>query len=99
MQKSHARHFISILLILLAGNAHTGHFPELSRTASPSHYFDQSGKRVIFAGHEDGSGELWSPPYQLLSSLEVVDQDGKRAIPPQYRITPACSEMTFDEET
>jgi glycogen debranching enzyme len=93
--------FIALLIILIVifmgFNIYSFSLPELSRIANEKNFFDITGKRIFFTGFEDGKGEIWSPPYQLISNFEVVNEDGKRLIPLKYKITPAYSEITFDD--
>jgi glycogen debranching enzyme len=85
------------LLLFISLSVYSSSLPELSRSASEKNYFDITGKRIFFTGFENGSGEMWSPPYQMLANFEVTSQDDKRLIPLKYKITPAYSEITFDE--
>ena len=93
--------FILLRLILIVSfftfNVYSSNLPELIRVANENNYFDIAGKRVFFTGYEDGRGEIWSPPFQLLSNIEVTNTDDKRFIPLEYKITPAFSEITFDD--
>ena len=93
--------FIIRILLLIAiffnSNVYSSSLPELTRVANENSYFDITGRRVFFTGFEDGRGEIWSPPFQLISNIEVTNADGKRFIPLNYRITPAFSEITFDD--
>ena len=87
-----------MLIIILSGfNLSSSELPELTRVANENNFFDIAGRRIFFVGFEDGRGEIWSPPYQLISDFEIVNEDGKRLIPLKYKVTPAYSEITFDD--
>ena len=87
-----------ILIVIFAGfNCYSFNLPELTRSANEKNFFDIAGKRIFFTGFENGKGEIWSPPYQLISNFEVTNGDTKKLIPLKYKITPAFSEITFDD--
>ncbi len=89
---------ILVLILTFAGlNLYSSDLPELTRVANENNFFDIAGRRIFFAGFEDGRGEIWSPPYQLISNIEVTYENEKRLIPLKYKITPAFSEITFDD--
>jgi len=65
--------------------------PPLSHGAMAERFFDVTGRRVFFAGREDGSGEVWSPPFQMLAELVPLYSNTANVIPLTYRIAQHAS--------
>ena len=59
--------------------------PPLSHGAMAERFFDVTGRRLFFAGREDGSGEVWSPPFQMLAELVPLYGNAANVVPLTYR--------------
>ena len=69
--------------------------PCLIHSALPERFFDVTGRKIFFVGKEDGSGELWSPPFQMLAEFVPLYSNGKNIIPLIFYITQAFSSIEF----
>ncbi len=65
--------------------------PPLSHGAMAERFFDVTGRRMFFAGREDGSGEVWSPPFQMLAELVPLYGNTANVVPLTYRIAQHAS--------
>lgn len=88
-----------LLVLFISTNVFSFKLPELTRPANEKNFFDVVGRRVFFAGYENGSGEIWSPPYQLIANFSLFDKSGKKLIPLKFKATPAFSEIVFHNFT
>lgn len=67
--------------------------PPLSHGAMAERFFDIAGRRVFFAGREDGSGEVWSPPFQMLAEFVPLYSNVANVIPLTYRLSQHASSI------